>query len=150
MKTFVLDNSVSMRWLLESEKPADQNYAETVLKTLTNNRAMVPSLWHSEAVNVLLSAERRKDIAIAEVEKFISQLEKLPIRVDPLTANRAFSRTLVLANAYKLSSYDAAYLELAVREDLPLATLDSNLVKAAKKAKVEIYLGGIIKITGTV
>ncbi|MCY3752271.1 MAG: type II toxin-antitoxin system VapC family toxin [Gammaproteobacteria bacterium] len=140
MKSFVLDNSVSMRWLLESEKPADQNYAETVLGTLTNNTAIVPSLWHLEAVNVLLSAERRKDIAIAEVEKFISQLEKLPIQVDPLTANRAFSRTLVLANAYKLSSYDAAYLELAVREGLALASLDNNLIKAAKKANVEIYL----------
>ena len=140
MKHFVLDNSVTMRWLLESEKPADQNYAETVLNTLTHNRAIVPNLWHLEAVNVLLSAERRKEIAIAEVEKFISQLEKLPVQVDPLTANQAFSRTLALANAYKLSSYDAAYLELAVRESLPLASLDKNLVKAAKKANVEIYL----------
>lgn len=140
MTDFVLDNSVTMRWLLASEKPADQNYAETVLNTLTNNTALVPGLWHLEVVNVLLSAERRKDIAIADVEKFISQLEKLPVQVDPLTANRAFSRTLALANAYKLSSYDAAYLELAVREGLPLASLDNNLVKAAKKAAVEIYL----------
>lgn len=140
MKSFVLDNSVTMRWLLESEKPADQNYAETVLNTLTNDIAIVPSLWHLEAVNVLLSAARRKDIAIAEIEKFISQLENLPIQVDPLTANQAFSRTLVLANAYNLSSYDAAYLELAVRESLPLASLDKNLVKAAKKVNVEIYL----------
>ena len=129
-----------MRWLLESETPTDQNYAETVLNTLANITAMVPNLWHLEAVNVLLNAERRKDIAIAEVEKFISQLEKLPIQVDPLTADRAFSRTLALANTYKLSSYDAAYLELAVREGLPLASLDNNLVKAAKQANVEIYL----------
>lgn len=140
MKGFVLDNSVTMRWLLESEKPADQNYAETVLGTLSNTSALVPCLWHLEAVNVLLNAEKREDIAIAEVEKFISQLEKLPIQVDPLTANQAFSRTLTLANAYKLSSYDAAYLELAVRESLPLASLDKNLVKAAEKANVEIYL----------
>ena len=141
MKPFVLDNSVAMRWLLASEKPADQRYAEKVLTTLADNTAVVPGLWRLEAVNVLLNARKRKDIVAAEAERFILQLENLPIRVDPLTANQAFGKTLALASAYKLSSYDAAYLELAVRENLPLATLDKNLLKAAKKADVEIYLG---------
>ncbi|MCY4211371.1 MAG: type II toxin-antitoxin system VapC family toxin [Gammaproteobacteria bacterium] len=140
MKSFVLDNSVTMRWLLESEEPTDQNYAETVLNTLADNKAMVPNLWRLEVVNVLLNAERRKDISISNVEKFIAQLENLLIQVDPLTNDQAFSKTLVLANAYNISSYDAAYLELAVRENLPLASLDKHLIKAARKANVEIYL----------
>jgi len=137
---FVLDNSVAMRWLLESEKASDQAYAESVLQTLAEFNAIVPNLWHLEAANVLLGAERHGDIEFAEAERFIAQLESLPIYVDPLTANQAFSRTLALAGAYKLSSYDAAYLELAIREGLPLASLDKNLLKAAKKADVEIYI----------
>jgi predicted nucleic acid-binding protein len=140
MSVFVLDNSVSMRWLLRSNKPVDQKYAESVLLSLTNAEAHVPDLWRLEATNVLLSAERRGELMAAELEGFISQLESLPIIIDPQTSNQAFSRTLALAKAYKLSSYDAAYLEIAVREGLPLATLDKDLRRAAKKAEVEIYL----------
>ena len=140
MSRYVLDNSVAMRWLLASKKKSDQTYAEAVLHSLAEAEAVVPHLWHLEAVNVLLSAEKRGDLAIGEVERFIEQLESLPIQVDPLTAQKAFSRTLSLARAYKLSSYDATYLELAIREGLPLATLDRNLKKAAKQADVAFYL----------
>ncbi len=140
MTGFILDNSVAMRWLLESNKASDQEYAEKVLKSLSGNDALVPNLWHLEASNALLGAEKREEITIGEVEGFISQLENLPIQVDPLTAHQSFSRILALGRAYNLSSYDAAYLELAIREGLPLATLDKNLVKAAKKSEVEVYL----------
>jgi predicted nucleic acid-binding protein len=137
---FVLDNSVAMRWLLPSPKAADQKYADKVLQTFADVDALVPSLWHLEVVNVLMEAERRVEIDAGEVERFISHLENLPVHVDRATVKQAFSRTLSLARIYKLSSYDAAYLELAIREDLPLATLDRDLRKAAKKAEVEIYL----------
>ena len=140
MTDFILDNSVAMRWLLESKKPVDQRYANRVLKSLTDADALVPNLWHLEATNVLLGAERRLEVNTGEIERFISQLENLPVYVDPLTSNQSFSRILSLARAYKLSSYDAAYLELAVREGLPLATLDKDLIKAAKKANVGMYL----------
>jgi predicted nucleic acid-binding protein len=140
MTDFILDNSVAMRWLLASEKSSDQNYAEAVLKTLSEFSALVPNPWHLEAANVLLGAEKRGQLNTGEIERFISQLESLPIQVDPLTSHQVFSRTLMLAKAYKLSSYDAAYLELAVREGLPLATLDKNLIRAARKVDVEIYL----------
>ncbi len=140
MSRFVLDNSVAMRWLLETGNSSDQKYAESVLTSLTEADAIVPNLWHLEATNVLIGAEKRLDTSIGEIEGFISQLEGLPIYVDPLTSLHSFSRTLVLARAYNLSSYDAAYLELAVREGLPLATLDKSLIKAAKKADVAIYL----------
>ncbi len=137
---FVLDNSVAMRWLLESEKPSDQLYAESVLLTLSDTDALVPSLWHLEASNVLLSAEKRGEIHSGEVETFLSHLESLPIYVDAHTAQQAFNRTHALARAFKLSNYDAAYLELALREGLPMATLDKDLIKAAKKSNVPIYL----------
>ena len=140
MNRYVLDNSVSMRWLLSSQKQTDQAYAEKVLQSLDDAVAVVPHLWHLEAANVLLGAERRGDLEIAEVERFIGQLECLPIQLDPLTAHQAFSRTLTLSRAYKLSSYDAAYLELAIRENLPLATLDKDLKRAAKQANVTLYL----------
>ena len=140
MTAFVLDNSVAMRWLLASDKASDQRYAESVLRSLANAEAIVPNLWHLEAANVLLGATNRKDIEVAEFERFTVQLENLPISVDTLTANQVFGHTISLAKAYRLSSYDAAYLELALREGLPLATLDKDLLKAAKRSEVEIYL----------
>ena len=138
--SFVLDNSVAMRWLLASSKKSDQSYAEKVLKSMTTAEAYVPNLWHLEAVNVLLSAKKRLEIDSGEVEIFISQLENLPIHVDVSTVDQAFNRIIALADAYKLSSYDAAYFELAIREGLPIATLNKDLNKAAKKAGIEIYL----------
>ena len=139
MTGFVLDNSVAMRWLLESPKAPDQKYAEKVLKSLSEQDAVVPNLWHLEACNVILGAEKRGEITVGESEKFITQLENLPIHVDTMSANQAFSRTINLARTYKLSSYDACYLELAVREGLPIATLDKALRKAAKKADVGLF-----------
>jgi len=137
---FILDNSVTMRWHLASNKPNDQRYCESVLLSLAESEAIVPNLWHLEASNVLLGAERRGDTTAGEAERFIVQLENLPLHIDTLTAHQAFSRTMALARAYKLSSYDAAYLELAIREGFPLATLDQQLSKAAREADVEIYL----------
>jgi len=140
MTAFVLDNSVAMRWLLASNKVSDQRYAESVLRSLANAEAVVPNLWHLEAANVLLSAANRKELEISAVERFTVQLENLPITVDTLTANQVFGHTMSLAKAYRLSSYDAAYLELALRESLPLATLDKDLLKAARRSDIEIYL----------
>jgi len=139
MTGFVLDNSVAMRWLLESPKASDQKYAENVLKSLAGQDAVVPNLWHLEASNVVLGAEKRGEVTIGESEKFINQLENLPIHVDAMTAHQAFSRTINLARTYKLSSYDASYLELAVREGLPIATLDKGLRKAATKVDVDLF-----------
>ena len=112
MTDFVLDNSVSMRWLLASEKASDQKYAENVLESMMEVDALTPNLWHLEAISVLLGAEKRGEISLGEIERFISQLENLPIHVDPLTAHQAFSRTLVLSREYNISSYDASFFYL--------------------------------------
>ena len=136
---FVLDNSVAMRWLLITPNKMDQAYADSILKSLADHDALVPNLWHLEAANVLLGAEKREEIGIGETERFIAQLEYLPIHTDILTSSQVFTRTITLARAYGLSSYDSAYLELAIRNNLPLATLDKSLRKAAKKADIPLY-----------
>lgn len=142
MTDFVLDNSVAMRWLLATNRKVDQEYADTVLKSFLTTAAMVPDLWRLEATNVLLSSEKTLVIDAVESERFISQLENLPIFIDSQTSHNAFNRTMTLARIYKLSSYDASYLELAIRTGIPLATLDRNLIKAARKSNVPIYLKG--------
>lgn len=140
MSGFVLDNSVAMRWFMPSSKEQDQAYSYRVLNSFSSVSSLVPNLWHLEAVSALLGSERRGENTEGQVESHLITLDKLPIFVDPLTVHNAFGRTLSLARAFNLSSYDAAYLELAIRESLPIASLDKNLVKAAIKSNVEIYL----------
>lgn len=128
-----------MRWLTPSQKQEDQDYAILVLHTFTDNDAVVPNLWHLEVANVLLGAEKRGNIETSASEAFVSCLESLPINTDSETTTKALNRTVNLARSYKLSSYNAAYLELAIRTSLPLATLDTDLRKAAIKAKAKLY-----------
>jgi len=139
MSHFVLDNSVAMRWFMPSNKAQDQAYSISVLQSFSNASALVPNLWHLEAVSALLGSEKRGELTEGQIEIYLAKLDKLPIFVDTQTNYNAFGRTLALARAFNLSSYDASYLELAVREGLPIATLDKNLKKAVIKADIEIY-----------
>lgn len=140
MGVIVLDNSVAMRWLLASQSASDQSYAESVPRPLAKAEAIVPSLWRLEAANVLPTASNTNELETAEIERFTIQLEKLPIKVDTLSANQVFSRTMALARAYNLSSDDAAYREPAFRESIPIATLDTALLQAARKSHVQMFL----------
>jgi len=140
MSEFVLDNSVAMRWFMPSTKEQDQVYSYRVLNSFSNSSALVPNLWHLEAVSALLGSERRGENTEGKIERYLIALDKLPIFVDPLTVHNSFGRTLLLARAFNLSSYDASYLELAIRESLPIATLDKAVTKAAIKSGVAIYL----------
>lgn len=140
MNRFVLDNSVAMRWILATPKLNDQQYSENVLLSLVDNEAQVPNLWYLEASNVLFNAEKRGDLCASEVESFIARIEQLPIQVDSSTYQYAFNGILALSKKFSLGSYDAAYLELAIREKLPIASLDKDLQKAARKSGVKIYL----------
>ncbi|MCX7172874.1 MAG: type II toxin-antitoxin system VapC family toxin [Proteobacteria bacterium] len=136
---FVLDNSVAMCWLEPPAKSADASYAVKVLKALTEAQALVPSIWALEAANVITKMETRGEVTEARTQGFIALLERLNIAEDKATTAHALGETLNLARRYKLSSYDAAYLELALRAGLPIATLDADLAKAAKKAGVALY-----------
>jgi predicted nucleic acid-binding protein len=137
--SFVLDNSVAMCWLLPPEKLADAAFAESVLTSLASMQAHVPSLWALEAANVIVRAESKGLVTEARARAFIALLGQLNITDDKATVAHAMGDTLNLARRYKLSAYDASYLELAMRMGLPLATLDVDLAKAAKKAGVPAF-----------
>jgi predicted nucleic acid-binding protein len=100
-------------------------------------QALVPAIWHLEVGNVLLGAMRKKRIDQAGVETFFSRLGDLEILVDAETADRAWNKTLDLAQQHRLPAYDAAYLELAMRHGVPLATLDKELAAACRTTGVK-------------
>jgi predicted nucleic acid-binding protein len=127
---FVLDCSVTMAWCFGDEATS---YTNGVRDALVGARAVVPSLWPLEVANVLLVAERRHRLGKTDTARFLALLQALPITVDQGTSQRAFREILDVAREQELSSYDAAYLELALREGLRLATLDDQLKDAAAR-----------------
>jgi predicted nucleic acid-binding protein len=134
--TFVLDNSVVMRWCFETAANA---YADSVLNRLaTGDTAIVPVLWFYEASAVLSRAQNTGALAAAKAADFIAELQSLSITADDAGLARVFTDVHRLALACRLTSYDAAYLELAIRLNLPLATLDEDLIRAAKTAGVAV------------
>ena len=135
----VIDNSVVMTWCFEDEA---NDYADSVLDKLAETTAMVPSIWALEVVNVLLTAERRKRLKQADSIRFMTLLSQLPIVVDHDRPEKMMKDLLVLGRSTGLSSYDAAYLELAMRNDFPLATLDKKLAEAARLVDVTLYKQG--------
>jgi predicted nucleic acid-binding protein len=132
---FVVDNSVVMSWCFKDQA---NPYADSILERLTGAVAYVPSVWSLEVVNVLLAAERKRFIREADSVRFISLLAQLPIFVEYESPEKAMKDLLGLARAHNLSSYDASYLDLAMRKGLPLATLDGKLRKAAESTNVLI------------
>jgi predicted nucleic acid-binding protein len=136
---FVLDASVALLWLAPETNLAGVDYARAALTALKESQAIVPSLMALEAANVVTKLESKGIVTEADAQRFIALQGRLNILTDQATAAHALSETLNLARRYKLSSYDAAYLELALREGLPLATLDANLVRAATTAGVPIF-----------
>jgi predicted nucleic acid-binding protein len=137
--SFVLDNSVSSRWFFDDGSRSDVTYAEKVLGALNREAAVVPATWGLEAANVLARAEANGWMTKQRVDSSLLLVRGLKIEVDEETYSRSLSDTLDLARRYKLSAYDASYLELAKRLAIPLATLDEKLIKAARKAGVERF-----------
>lgn len=127
--SFVLDCSVTMTWLFEHEATSATD--ELLERLCGPEKAVVAQHWVLETANVLLGAERSKKKTAADTTHFLALLGKLAIESDAHTEHHATTTTLALGRRHKLSSYDAAYLELAMRLGLPLATLDKNLRKAA-------------------
>ncbi len=137
--SFVLDTSVTMRWFFGDGKPAELAFAARVLDALRTDTAIVPVTWGLEVANVMARAEARALVTEARSGEFLELLDGVSIEVDAATFTHARSTTLQLARRHKLSAYDASYLELALRRGLPLATLDEDLQKAAKKAGVKRF-----------
>jgi len=137
--SFVLDASVALLWLAPGSNPDGVDYASAALRSLRASQAVVPSLWALETANVIARLEARGVATEADCQRFIALLARLDIVTDQATAAHALSDTLNLARRYKLSAYDAAYLELALRTGLPLATLDADLAKATAAAGVAVF-----------
>lgn len=133
--SFVVDNSIAMTWCFDDEAT---DATDAVLERVLSSGAMAPALWPLEATNVLLACERRKRITAHKRKEQIAFLRALPITLDLHTHSACWDAITALASAYQLSVYDAAYLELAQRESVTLATLDTALVRAAKKAGVKL------------
>jgi len=131
----VLDASVALAWCFKNEAT---EAADRVLERLAAEEAYVPAIWHLEIANVLALSERRRRITPAGSTEFIALLETLIIVVDEETPARALSRVLDLAREQRLTAYDAAYLELAMRLGLPLASKDGDLCDAAERLGVSV------------
>ncbi len=138
MSDLVLDASLALQWFLEDE--AGRPYGLNILASLSTKRALVPTLWFYEVGNGLLMAYRRKRITFDQIEGFLTRLKALPIDAAQQVPSELLELP-ALAQKYSLTNYDAAYLALALRLRLPLATTDAALLRAAAAAGVEVVSG---------
>jgi predicted nucleic acid-binding protein len=129
---FVVDASVAACWLLPDET---DHRADAAFDRFPTDTAFAPSLWWFEMRNIFLLSERRGRLNSVRTEQLLSLLNNLPIQIDRHTNE---TDLMTLARRHKLTAYGAAYLELALRQNLPLATLDAALMRAAKAEGVEV------------
>lgn len=135
---FVLDNSVVMRWLFNDGGIKDRGYSEDILNLIVAgaHRPITPGVWPLEIANVISRAESMGQIEEMRSAHFLEIIREMKIDNEPISQDITFGSVLHLARVYKLSSYDASYLELAMRYSTPLATLDKGLIAAMKKVGV--------------
>lgn len=135
MNRFVLDTSVALAWCFEDES---RSTADAILDLFASSEAIVPAIWPVEVGNALLAGERRKRITPAEIARSLGLLRSLNIHLDDAGLGLEVEDLVALARSHKLSVYDAAYLSLAMREGIPLATLDRALAHAARQAGIKL------------
>lgn len=134
-RLLVVDSSIALSWCFDDEASPE---TEALLDQVSDDGALVPSLWHLEVANVLLAAERRGRPISGGIPSRLEDMARLPITTDGETARRAWREVLSLAKAEGLTEYDACYLELALRHALPLATKDQALARAARRAGLSV------------
>ena len=134
-KDFVLDCSVTLAWCFPDEHAKK---SQTILDLLDQATAIVPALWPIEVGNSLLMGERRKRSTEADTAAWLGFIRALPIEIDEEPMAQQWSHALPVARTHGLSFYDSCYLELALRRNLRLATLDERLTAAAKAAGVRL------------
>ena len=138
MSGFVFDCSVAVAWCIADEATPE---TDALLERTRDEGAIVPQLWPLELGNVLLQAARRGRLTTNDVTARLDLISALPIRIDEETASRGLRDIVTLARAEGLTTYDAAYLELAMRRSLPLASRDHALVEAARRNGTRLLLG---------
>jgi predicted nucleic acid-binding protein len=135
VSALVIDSSAALSWCFEDEaSPA----SDALFERVRDQGAVVPGLWRLEVANVLLQAEKRGRITAADIAMRLELIARLPIATDDETTERAWREILALARAQGLTTYDATYLELAIRRGLPLQTKNEALIGAAKRCGVAI------------
>ena len=132
---FVLDASVALSWCFEDEVTVD---SEGILDRFESDHALVPAIWPLEVANALLTVERRQRLQVAEATRFAALLRELPIFVAGTDLDQTLGAVLDLARTHGLTSYDASYVALAMREGVPLATQDGGLRRVAHQLGVAL------------
>ena len=136
MSRFVLDASVVLTWCFPDENAASAQHVAAMFKQ--GHTAVAPSFWPHEVLNALLAGEKRKRISEPLVRRFLDDLATLPIVLEQSPAGIVFARIQRLSRLHGLTAYDTAYLDLAMVSGLPLATLEEDLARASKKARVPL------------
>ncbi|MHB1606665.1 MAG: type II toxin-antitoxin system VapC family toxin [Leptospirales bacterium] len=121
-------------------KDERNEYAEAVLECFEAGEAFVPAIWPLEVGNVLLVVERKKHLSEASTNRFLALVNNLPITVEQESPERMLKEIVSLARENGLSTYDASYLDLAMRLGLPISTKDASLLKVAKKCQVPFFV----------
>jgi predicted nucleic acid-binding protein len=134
----IVDASIALAWIYPDER---DEIAERALDAVVLYGGLVPTIWHLEVANSLAQGVRRRRLTAPQRDLALVDFARFNIEIDPDTSRQAWSVTLPLAERFVLTGYDAAYLELALRRRLPLATLDRDLRRAARESGVEL-LGG--------
>jgi len=136
LTSVVIDASVALAWCFPDES---SDYADSVLVALEGKTILVPAVWSLEVGNAMLMGERRKRIGAEDIERFVELVKSLPIQQDVTPVADSFGKVLGVAREQNLTAYDAAYLELAVRRRVPLATLDKKLREASRLLELAIF-----------
>ena len=136
MSRFVLDASVVLTWCFPDENAPMAEHVADMFKH--GDTAIVPSFWPHEVLNALLVGEKRKRISRELVRIFLDDLARLPIVLEQFPAAIVFDRVQHFSRLHGLTAYDAAYLDLAADSGFPLATLDEDLMRACKKARIRL------------
>ena len=135
MSAFILDCSVAIAWCIEDEASAK---TDALLERVRDFGACVPQLWGYEFANVMIQAHKRGRLSDTQLFAMFELMEDLPITLTCETDFAAFKDVVTLAQAENLTSYETAYLALAMEKNLPLATLDKALRRSCKNVGVEV------------
>src|SRR5260363_90808 len=130
----VIDASMALPWLFERSKPEEADCAACLLSSMADVKTVVPTLWHTEIANALLTGERRHVVNEAQVTDYLSRLKYLPIPTGGAPQASRRDHVMGLAREHKLTAYHATYLDLAFRNGAVLATFDVELAEAVCRA----------------